>query len=250
MVRRWLRERKIPGSNPAYAGIFFGVESYQWLKNWHSSGYPARRQALQGQRDDWLARCQYTVTGRGRKFDLQLLSRVAARKTVWADPSLRYTRMLLERSATISQWRVAWQFDHVKCPETNKCYKSLLPQYPSESWWMVQIICGIQHPVITYYRAFITRSFQHPLTMLQESYCLSLEQCLTTTLFSSHSLTYFGHMQPEMCHSVYWIKPQIGVWNKVTSILWCVVWVSLSNRWKVSESSTAMPFQSTQFTRI
>ena len=25
---------------------FFGAESYQWLKNWHSSGYPARRLAL------------------------------------------------------------------------------------------------------------------------------------------------------------------------------------------------------------
>ena len=25
---------------------FFGVESYQWLKNWHSSGYPARRLVL------------------------------------------------------------------------------------------------------------------------------------------------------------------------------------------------------------
>ena len=25
---------------------FFRVESYQWLKNWHSSGYPARRQVL------------------------------------------------------------------------------------------------------------------------------------------------------------------------------------------------------------
>ena len=24
----------------------FGVESYQWLKNWHSRGYPARRLAL------------------------------------------------------------------------------------------------------------------------------------------------------------------------------------------------------------
>ena len=26
--------------------LFFGVESYQWLKNWHSSGYPYRRLAL------------------------------------------------------------------------------------------------------------------------------------------------------------------------------------------------------------
>ena len=29
----------------------------------HTSGYTARRLALQGQRWDWSARCQYTVTG-------------------------------------------------------------------------------------------------------------------------------------------------------------------------------------------
>ena len=29
VVRRPPQERKIPGSNPAYAGVFFGVESYQ-----------------------------------------------------------------------------------------------------------------------------------------------------------------------------------------------------------------------------
>ena len=46
VVRRPPRERKVPGSNPACAGIFFGVESYLWLKHWHSSGYPARRLAL------------------------------------------------------------------------------------------------------------------------------------------------------------------------------------------------------------
>ena len=44
-------------------GDFFGVESYRGLKNWHSSGYPARRLALWGQRWEWSARCQYTVTG-------------------------------------------------------------------------------------------------------------------------------------------------------------------------------------------
>ena len=46
VVRRPPREPKVPGSNSTCAGIFFGVESYQWLKNWHSSGYPARRLAL------------------------------------------------------------------------------------------------------------------------------------------------------------------------------------------------------------
>ena len=53
----WLRcpprERKIPGSNPACAEIFSVVESYQWLKNWHSTGYPARRLALKSQCWDW-----------------------------------------------------------------------------------------------------------------------------------------------------------------------------------------------------
>ena len=46
VVRRPPRERKVPGSNPACVRIFFGVESYLWLKNWYSSGYPARRLAL------------------------------------------------------------------------------------------------------------------------------------------------------------------------------------------------------------
>ena len=47
MVRRQPRERKIPGSNPACAGIFSGsIHTYQWLKNWHSSGYSARRLSL------------------------------------------------------------------------------------------------------------------------------------------------------------------------------------------------------------
>ena len=32
-----------PGFESRLRRDFFGVESYQWLKNWHSSGYPARR---------------------------------------------------------------------------------------------------------------------------------------------------------------------------------------------------------------
>ena len=32
-----------------FATGFFRVELYQWLKNWHSSGYPARRLGLKGQ---------------------------------------------------------------------------------------------------------------------------------------------------------------------------------------------------------
>ena len=37
---------KDPGFESCLRQDFFGVESYQWLKNWHSSGYPARRLAL------------------------------------------------------------------------------------------------------------------------------------------------------------------------------------------------------------
>ena len=35
-----------PGFESRLHRDFFGVESHKWLKNWHSSGYPARRLAL------------------------------------------------------------------------------------------------------------------------------------------------------------------------------------------------------------
>ena len=35
-----------PGFESRLRQDFFGAESYQWLENWHSSGYPARRLAL------------------------------------------------------------------------------------------------------------------------------------------------------------------------------------------------------------
>ena len=35
-----------PGFESRLRRDFFGVESYQWLKNWHSSLYPVRRLAL------------------------------------------------------------------------------------------------------------------------------------------------------------------------------------------------------------
>ena len=60
-VSRWRRD--FPGSSHTSD-----------LKKWHSSGSPARRLALKGQRWDWLTRCQYIVTGWNGKFDLQLVS--------------------------------------------------------------------------------------------------------------------------------------------------------------------------------
>ena len=38
--------RQDPGIESCLHQDFSRVESYQWLKNWHSSGYPARRLAL------------------------------------------------------------------------------------------------------------------------------------------------------------------------------------------------------------
>ena len=63
-----------PGFNSLLCWDYSRVKSYQWLTNWHSSGYPARRLVLECQRWDWLAQCRYTVTGWDRKFDLQLPS--------------------------------------------------------------------------------------------------------------------------------------------------------------------------------
>ena len=46
--------------------------------NWFSSGCPAICLLQLGQSWDLLALCQYTVTGWGRKFDLQLLSQCSS----------------------------------------------------------------------------------------------------------------------------------------------------------------------------
>ena len=35
-----------PGFESRLRRDFFGIESYQWRQNWHSSGNPARRLAL------------------------------------------------------------------------------------------------------------------------------------------------------------------------------------------------------------
>ena len=80
-----------PGFESRLCRDFFRVKSYQWLKNWHSSGYPARRLATgqPGVSILWLGEIEHLVCN----FYLT----VAARKLVWADPSLKYTRMLLGR---------------------------------------------------------------------------------------------------------------------------------------------------------
>ena len=69
----------------------FWVESYQWLQNWHSSGYPARRllpgTGRPGVSTLWLGEVESWICS----FYLS----VEAHKIAWADPSLRYTSMLL-----------------------------------------------------------------------------------------------------------------------------------------------------------
>ena len=97
MVRRPPWERKVPGSNPVCAGIFSGSSHTSDLK----TGTPVA--TLPGA---WRYRVS-TGTGRlgvsilwlgevERLICNSYLS-VAARKIVWADPSLRYTSLLLGR---------------------------------------------------------------------------------------------------------------------------------------------------------
>ena len=97
VVRRPPRERKIPGSNPACAGIFSGSSHTSDSK----IGTPVA--TLPGA---WRYRVS-AGTGRpgvsilwlGEMENLvcNFYLSVAARKIVWADPSLRYTSMLLGR---------------------------------------------------------------------------------------------------------------------------------------------------------
>ena len=88
------RERKIPGSNPACAGIFSGSSDLKigspvatlpgaWryrVSAW--TGRPGVSILWLGEMESWI--CNFCLS-------------VAARKIVWADLFLRYTRMLLGR---------------------------------------------------------------------------------------------------------------------------------------------------------
>ena len=46
VVKAFASRAEDPGFESRLRRDLFGVESYQWLQNWHSSGYPARRLAL------------------------------------------------------------------------------------------------------------------------------------------------------------------------------------------------------------
>ena len=97
VVRRPPREWKIPGSNPACARIFVGLSHTSDLKiDTPVATLPGtwcyRFSAGTGQPGVsilWLGEMESLVCN----FHLS----VAARKIVWADPSLGYTRMLLGR---------------------------------------------------------------------------------------------------------------------------------------------------------
>ena len=97
VVRRPPREWKILGSNPTYDGIFLGSSHTNDLKigspvatlpgAWHyrvsaGNGWPGVIVLWLGEMESLI--CNFYLS-------------VAARKIVWGDPSLRYTRMLLRR---------------------------------------------------------------------------------------------------------------------------------------------------------
>ena len=97
VVRRPPRERKVPGSNPACDGIFSGSSHTSDLNigtpvatlpgAWRyrvstGTGRPGVSILWLGEVERWI--CNFYLS-------------VAVRKIVWADPSLRYTRMLLGR---------------------------------------------------------------------------------------------------------------------------------------------------------
>ena len=74
VVKTFASREADPGFESRLRRDFAGSSHASNLKNWHWSGYPARHLALQGQCWDWLARCQYIVTGWDGEFKLQLLS--------------------------------------------------------------------------------------------------------------------------------------------------------------------------------
>ena len=74
---------------------FSRVESYQWIKNWHPSGsLPGAWRYRVSAGTGWPGVCIQWL-GEVESWSCNFYLSVAACKNVWADPSLRYTSMLL-----------------------------------------------------------------------------------------------------------------------------------------------------------
>ena len=110
-VRRPLRQRQSWVRFELSSWIFFQVVSYHSLKNGYSSVYPARRLVLEGRLWGWLSRCQCTVTGWDRKFDLQLLPQCGSTHNC---PS----RSVPEIHKHVAGWLVGWLLN---VPATCEC---------------------------------------------------------------------------------------------------------------------------------
>ena len=97
-----------PGIRFPLASGIFRVESYKWLQNWHCNGYPARCLSSWERRLDWLARCQYSVTGWNGKFDLRLLSQCGSTHTCLRR-SVPDGRSLCSAYANVNEIPPLWQ---------------------------------------------------------------------------------------------------------------------------------------------
>ena len=117
-LRRPRRERKIRRSNPTWDGISQGrvtPVTYTLALQWLSFQAPG---AI-GSALDWSARCQYTVTGWGRKCDLQLLTQCGS------------TYNCLSRSVPEIHQRVAGPWNVKQPPDNNCCH---VGTGPTASW--------------------------------------------------------------------------------------------------------------------
>ena len=72
---------------------FYRVESYQWLKNWHSNCYLAKRLASLSQTLTGWPGVSILWLGEMESLVCNFYLSVSGRKIVWANPSLRYTGM-------------------------------------------------------------------------------------------------------------------------------------------------------------
>ena len=85
LVKESASRAEDPGFESRFSTGIFWVESYQWLKSWHSSGYPARRLAF------WVSRPGVSILWLGKVESLtcSFCLSMAAHKIIFTDRSLR-----------------------------------------------------------------------------------------------------------------------------------------------------------------
>ena len=131
-----------PGFKSCLHRDFFRVESYQWLENWHSMGYPARRGVIGSSLGlvglvsvycDWVRRKVWSATSISVWQHVQLSEQIHPSDTLPCCSDVKQQKRKKNPVAESYQW-------------LKNCYSCGCP----ESWALIRPVLGLVGLVLAY----------------------------------------------------------------------------------------------------